>query len=131
MRKILVTGDRNWTDVTLIETVLLMEKDLYKNDLQVCHGAARGADTVAGNMCKDHGIAVTAFPADWRRYGRAAGPIRNRQMLDEFKPDIVYAFHDNLEQSRGTRDMVKIARARCIKVEVLSHTIQHFIYEGR
>lgn len=125
MRKVLVTGDRNWTDEHLIETVLLMEKDLYKDDLQVCHGAARGADAITGNVCAKHGITVIAFPADWGRYGRAAGPIRNRQMLDEFKPDIVYAFHDHLEKSKGTRDMVKIARSHCVKTEICTtHTLE-------
>lgn len=56
------------------------------------------------------------FPADWSRHGKAAGPIRNQQMLDEGKPDIVVAITDKpLEESRGTADMVRRAQAAGIR----------------
>jgi hypothetical protein len=51
------------------------------------HGDARGADWLAGEWAKERGVEV-ACPADWRRRGRGAGPIHNRQMLDEH-PDLV------------------------------------------
>ena len=49
---------------------------------------------------------VNPFPAQWSKYGRAAGPLRNTQMLSEGNPDIVLAFHDNIKRSRGTRNMI-------------------------
>jgi hypothetical protein len=52
-------------------------------------------------------IPSLGFPAQWTRYGRAAGPIRNQRMLDEGRPTMAYAFHDDIANSRGTKDMLE------------------------
>ncbi len=117
--KILVCGDRNWTDRKPIRKALLSISDLDVIDV-VIEGGANGADTLAREVGKELGIIVWEFKADWRKYGRAAGPIRNRQMLDE-KPDRVLAFHDDLEESKGTKDTVTEARRRGIPVTVIGH----------
>lgn len=78
----------------------------------VIHGAARGADTEAAWLARGRGLAVEAFPADWRKHGRAAGPLRNQRMLDEGKPDLVIAFSGG----KGTADMVRRAEAAGVKV---------------
>lgn len=115
--KILVTGDREWTDKEMIAHVLglwVSSKDT------VIHGAANGADTLAGKAAKALGATVIPFPADWDKFGKAAGPIRNRKMLDE-KPDVVLAFHDDLKNSKGTKDCCKEARKRGLVVLVHFH----------
>lgn len=79
----------------------------------VIHGAASGVDeqamiyAQAMENCKH-----LPFEADWHTHGRAAGPIRNKRMLDEGKPDVVMAFPGG----RGTANMVKLARAHGVKV---------------
>lgn len=73
----------------------------------VIHGAARGADTLAGEWAAARGIPVLEFPADWKTHGKKAGPIRNQQMLDEGKPNFVVAFPGGA----GTADMVGRAKA--------------------
>jgi len=108
--KILVTGDRNWDDlVTVVEAFekLLEEFDLHPQDITLIHGAATGADTIADIVGNELGMDVRPYPARWSKYGRAAGPIRNKEMLDE-NPDIklALAFHSDLERSKGTRDMI-------------------------
>lgn len=60
----------------------------------------------------DHGISAEGFPADWRKYGKSAGPLRNQQMIDEGKPDLVVAFPGGT----GTADMVRRAKAAGIRV---------------
>lgn len=55
--------------------------------------------------------------ADWSKYGKAAGPMRNQKMLDEYKPDLVVA----LPGGRGTADMV--SRARVAGVEVIEASL--------
>jgi hypothetical protein len=72
----------------------------------VIEGEARGADTIAREEAEKLGLTVERYPADWARYGRAAGPIRNKQMLVEGRPDFVLAFSADIERSRGTRNMV-------------------------
>lgn len=78
----------------------------------IIHGAAPGADTAAANWADDHGVNVERYPAEWRLYGSAAGPMRNAKMLAQGMPDLVVAFPGN----RGTRDMVRRANRAGIKV---------------
>ena len=79
-------------------------------------GEAPGADTMALRWAKDSGIPVERYPAQWDKYGKSAGPIRNKQMLDEGKPDLVIAFHANISASRGTKNMISQAQAAGIQV---------------
>lgn len=109
MTRVLVCGDRAWRERDYLERLL----DAYHaaNPISlVIEGHARGADVMAFLWAESRGVPVQAFPADWARYGRAAGPIRNREMLNEGRPDVVIAFHRDLSRSKGTADMVKIAR---------------------
>ena len=78
----------------------------------VIHGAAAGADSLAGRYARRKHIRESKFPADWVRHGRSAGVIRNQRMLDEGEPDLVVAFPGG----RGTADMVRQAKAAGIKV---------------
>jgi hypothetical protein len=116
--RVIVCGDRNWKRMDIIE------RELRKlpTDTLIIHGAARGADTLGKFVAEKIGLKVIndgkGFPADWKRYGRAAGPIRNQQMIDEGKPDMVLAFHDNISESVGTKDMVTRARKARIEVEI-------------
>lgn len=117
MSRVLVCGDRNWTDKELIAGMLAK----LTNVEEVIEGKARGADSLAGEVAREMGIPVREFPAQWETYGRRAGPIRNLQMLNEGKPDVVIAFHDTLWRSRGTKHMIKIAEKAEITVMIISH----------
>ena len=108
MTRILVCGRRDYDNQVRLWYVL----DYYRPAV-VIHGAARGADTLAGEWAKARGVPVQEFPADWKRYGNAAGPIRNQQMLREGKPDVVIAFPGG----RGTANMIE--QARCFGVPVV------------
>ncbi len=108
MTRILVCGDRDWTDKQLICDVL-MDFWWERGDCVVIEGDCRGADQMAGAIAEMMGMEVKKFPADWDKYHKGAGPIRNQQMLDEGKPDIVLAFHSNIGESKGTMDMIRRA----------------------
>lgn len=110
---VLVCGSRHWTSRESIYSWLCKLQDWGLT--KIIEGEAPGADTIAREEAEAIGIPVMKFPADWARYGRAAGPIRNRQMLDQ-NPSLVLAFHSNLSESRGTADTVKEARKRGIPV---------------
>jgi hypothetical protein len=107
--KILVCGGRDYDKHKRIASVLGLFDEL---DPIIIHGAAKGADTLAAKWAQWKGFKAIAFPADWEKNGKAAGPIRNQQMLDEGKPDVVVAFGGN----RGTNDMVRRAKAAEIPV---------------
>ena len=107
-RKILICGDREWNDV---DTMAAYMQTIDINTI-IIHGAARGADAIAGVIASELGMPVKSYPADWVRYKRAAGPIRNRQMYDTELPDLVVAFHNDLVNSKGTKDMIEYAKSK-------------------
>lgn len=109
--RVLVCGSRGWTDKDRIRAVL---EELAPSCACVIDGAARGADQLGHEVAVELGLETMRFPAQWKLLGKRAGHIRNQQMLDEGKPDIVIAFWDGL--SRGTMDMIE----RCTKAGVPS-----------
>lgn len=72
---VLVTGGRGYRDQDKVWDTL---DDI--NPEVVIHGAASGVDTLAGDWAKARGRDFVAYPADWKEYGKAAGPIRNEEM---------------------------------------------------
>jgi hypothetical protein len=114
-KKVLICGDRNWTNSVAIENFI--NKYLPK-DIIIVTGNARGADYWAEQYCKMNKIENKSIPANWKKYGRAAGPIRNREMLNE-KPILVVAFHSDIKNSLGTKDTVTEARNRKIPVLIV------------
>lgn len=85
----------------------------------VIQGGARGADTFGRLWAYGAGIPTETYFANWDRDGRAAGPIRNRRMLKDGKPDLVIAFPGGV----GTADMIKAALAAGVEViELLKDT---------
>ena len=115
--RVLFCGDRDWTDALMIEVAVVK----LPSNTVIIHGACRGADRIAGREGERHGFEVIPFPAEWDKYHKAAGPIRNEQMINEGLPDIVYAFHDHLDQSTGTRDMIDKAESAGIPVTLFTH----------
>jgi hypothetical protein len=115
MLRVLVCGGRNYTDYEKIRQTLIELGGSAKIEL-VIHGAADGADSLANRAAFELDIPAQAVPADWKTYGRAAGPTRNQFMLDQYHPNLCLAFPD--EESRGTWDMVRRAKKAGVKVEV-------------
>jgi hypothetical protein len=117
MLRLLVCGDRDWANAESIAAqIRVMHPDV------IIEGEARGADRIAHDIALEMGFikgkTLLSFPADWQKYHKAAGPIRNQQMLDEGKPNRVIAFHSNITESKGTKDMVERARKAGIEVMV-------------
>lgn len=123
---VLICGDRHWTDFALISAELTALIDHGNRPVNVLEGGARGADRLAAEavyQLRHAGFRVGhhRYPAEWDKHGRKAGSIRNQLMLTDGKPDLVLAFHDDLEHSKGTAHMVKIARKAGVEVRVITH----------
>lgn len=110
MKKILVCGSRDWHLAEPIRAALqeLLEYQAAQN-IMIIHGGARGADTIGGDIGKQLGMAVARVDANWDHYHKAAGAIRNKWM-HLLAPDYVLAFTPNYHTSRGTRNMINLAK---------------------
>lgn len=104
-----VCGGRDYDDYEVVVRVLEIANVDY-----IRHGGARGADTLADKAAKARGIGVHVYKADWKTWGKAAGPIRNQQMIGSH-PDMVIAFPGG----RGTED----ARRRAIAAGIPLWTV--------
>jgi len=115
--KVLVCGSRDWTDNEEVWVRLdELNRRLVGGITVLIHGEARGADTFAGEWACERKVHVLSYPAEWTKYGKQAGPIRNRQMLQGGQPGLVVAFSEELRPSSGTWNMVNLARRADVPV---------------
>ena len=113
--RVLVCGSRNWSNRKAVTDFL----ETLPPDTLIINGGCRGADTIAKEEALKQGLEVITELADWKKYGRSAGPIRNQLMLDKHHPELVIAFHQNLSESQGTRDMIRRAKQRGTPVKII------------
>lgn len=115
-RGVIVCGSRAWTDEDPIRTAI----EAIVPGTVVITGGASGADSIAHACAKAAGLPTRVWCADWARYGRAAGPRRNRLMLDDllgFTERSVRAFRLP-GRSPGTDHMIRLARTAGVEVIV-------------
>lgn len=98
--RVVIAGSRTITDYFEVKQAILLSGFVIT---EVISGDARGVDKLGETWAKENKIPVQIFPADWLRYGRAAGFRRNRQMA--FYSDALIAVWDG--SSRGTGDMIR------------------------
>lgn len=117
--KVLICGDRHWQNYNSILDIVKRLKAKYE-DVIIIEGECDGADRMARKAASEYGLKFEPYPADWDKHGKAAGPIRNQQMIDEGNPDMVIAFHSDIEHSKGTKDMVTRARKHGIETYIIT-----------
>lgn len=109
--RVIVCGGRDYADDARVRAVLDAGID-GQPITELAEGGAGGADEHADEWAVMRGVESKTYKAEWAKHGKAAGPIRNQQMLDEFKPDAVIAFPGGT----GTADMVRRAKAAGVRV---------------
>lgn len=109
--RLLVCGGRDFIDKGALRDAMNAVVG-HDKTVVVIHGGARGADSLAGEIAAEAKVPVQVFPADWDKYGKRAGFLRNTQMLKEGKPDVVLAAPGGV----GTAMMVRIAREAGVRV---------------
>lgn len=107
MYRLLISGSRKW-DLPVTLKMLIHNVWTVYPELTIVHGdCPQGADAMAREFAEEYGIPEERYPADWKTYGKAAGYIRNKQMVDT-KPD--YAIFFIRGESRGTKNCLELAR---------------------
>lgn len=121
--RIIVAGGRDFGDYQLTaDTLDALLRELDTEKVMIVSGGCRGADALGEAYAEAHGIPVKRFPADWKNYGRAAGPIRNRQMAEYASQGkgILLAFWNGT--SRGTASMISLAEKHGLDVIVIKYS---------
>lgn len=119
--RVIVAGKRDFFDTDIVYKELeAVFKEIGMPDM-VIEGGAAGVDTIARQWAEEHHIPLTEIPADWKLYGRSAGPVRNGWMAEcacEDPDAHLVAFWDG--RSRGTGNMIRVAKQRGIKIHIVS-----------
>lgn len=123
--RIIIAGSRDFTDYKFLKkNCSRILSDLEKNgtkreDIEIISGTARGADRLGERFAAQYGIKVRRFPADWDRFGKRAGFIRNREMAEYASEDngILVAFWDG--RSRGTSSMIDLAKQAGLHTHII------------
>ena len=125
MTRIIIAGSRKFNDYKKMLTVL---DDLgihlinSIDPVEIISGHAPGADSLGERFAKAYKYPLKLFPADWEKYGKSAGPIRNEQMAEyAAKADrgILIAF--SIGESFGTRSMIRLAKQYGLEIEVVDN----------
>ena len=103
--RILVCGGRDYDKRHIVYGLLDALKEEH-GDITIIHGGAKGADTLAQDWAWESGVPFVRYPADWEKHGKKAGPMRNRQMLIDGKPEYFVAFPGG----KGTAHMVSLLK---------------------
>lgn len=134
--RLIIAGCRNFYDKEIAykyikDTIDKLTSMYPEYTVHIISGGARGADSLGESYAKDHNIKLSVYPADWEKYGKSAGYIRNHQMVDaatEDKNDIPHllAFWDM--KSPGTNHTIIVAKGKHIPTTIcdiknkISHT---------
>ena len=114
MFRVIIAGGRDFQDYELLaRTMDHLLSNVHGQIVVVC-GLAPGADSLGDQYAKAKGYEVHYFPADWAKYGRAAGPIRNEQMAQN--ADALVAFWNGI--SKGTKSMIELAQRYGLKIRI-------------
>lgn len=114
--KVIIAGGRGFNDYKFLfekcENILSKQKDV-----EIVSGTARGADELGEKYAKEKGFKLKQFPADWDKYKKGAGYIRNKQMAEY--ADSLIAFWDG--KSKGTKHMIDLAKEHNLKIRIIKY----------
>ena len=114
--KVIIAGGRDFNDYDLL--CQKIDKILSKQtDIEIVSGRAKGADQLGERYAKEHGYFIKMFPADWNRYNKQAGYIRNEDMANY--ADALIIFWNN--ESKGSQHMINIAKQQNLLIRIITY----------
>ena len=125
MTRVIIAGSRQFNDYKLmLNTLDEFGVHLINtiDPVEIISGHAPGADTLGEKFAKAYGYPLKIFPAEWNKYGKAAGPIRNEKMAKYASGadrGILIAFP--VGESRGTRNMIKLAEQYGLEIHIINN----------
>ena len=110
IKRVIIAGCRDYNNYKEAKIYIdfCLSNIRKENNIVIVSGCAGGADAIGERYAKENGLNIEKFPADWKKYGKSAGPRRNLQMAQIC--DFVICFWDG--KSRGTAHVA----ANCVKL---------------
>lgn len=115
--RVIIAGGRDFNNYENLASAMDLYLTNQKKKIVIVCGMAKGADMLGERYAKERGYEIAYFPAEWNRYGRSAGMVRNIQMA--YNADAVCAFWDG--KSRGTKHMIDTAIERNLPVTIFRY----------
>lgn len=117
--KIIIAGGREFNDYFLLKEECDKIIGDYPDMITIVSGGARGTDSLGEQYARANNYFIERYPADWDRYGKAAGYRRNEQMAQN--AEALIAFWDG--ESKGTKHMIDLAVSYKLKVFVIRYEV--------
>ena len=125
MIKVIIAGTRDFNDYAFLKKnvdYFLQGINPHNEEIEIVSGNARGADKLGERYAKEHNLPLKLFPANWDKYGKRAGYLRNQEMANY--SDVLIAFWD--EKSKGTKHMIDIAKKQDLTVIVVGYVLRMY-----
>ena len=130
MIKVIIAGTRDFNDYAFLKKnvdYFLQGINPNNEEIEIVSGNARGADKLGERYAKEHNLPVKLFPANWDKYGKRAGYLRNQEMANY--SDVLIAFWD--EKSKGTKHMIDIAKKQGLTFIVVGYVLERELYDSK
>lgn len=121
--RIIVAGGRDFDDYGLMSFELSKVISFISSRPKIVSGGAKGADTLGEMYAKEYSYNIERFPANWDKYGKSAGYIRNEEMAKY--SEMLVAFWDG--KSKGTEHMINLALKHGLLVKIVKYTVEEVI----
>ena len=115
--KIGIVGSRGFEDYELLCQELVWFKTFHEPITQIISGGSKGADSLGEKWAIDNNIEVVLYKPDWKKYGKAAGMIRNTDIIKN--SEFVFAFWDG--KSKGTKDSIDKTKILNIPIKIVRY----------
>jgi len=114
--KVIIAGGRSFSDYNLLREVCdhMLQNQV---EVEIVSGKARGADSLGEKYAKEKNYTIKEFPADWEKYKKSAGYIRNKEMAQY--ADAAIVFWDG--KSKGSKHMIELSQEYNLKLKVVNY----------
>lgn len=116
--RIIIAGGRDFNNYDFLKkeaSIFISEID-NGDHIEIVSGGAKGVDLLGEKFAEEKNLELIVFPADWKKFGRAAGPKRNAQMA-KYATHLLSFWNG---ESKGTKSMLTLAKKENLKVKIIS-----------
>src|SRR3990167_8364678 len=116
MINLAIVGYRNYNNYPEFKSYIAKFIEKYGKIDKIISGGAKGTDSMAEIYANEHKIPFVCYPADWSKYGKRAGPIRNQLIVNDCTHMVAFLHPDSI----GTQDSINKAKTKNVPTIIIS-----------